>query len=264
MNIRCTLMQLPPLKPKLTIILGKKDRNGQKIVQRSLSTSAKLGCCPAKKLYCFCLLVSQILCPRSISNTFNLFVPKKIESYFPKRKKGEGWNLNFFWVSWTHWWCLMGGHNSHAFYFAFQISSYHLFHACAGGLLLSTYVPSRQHFLRTVFCLNLQMKQKLWTLQPFRLEVCWTRFWRDLLSIHMKMRFIALQKKVGKDSGFLRYFSWLQWFIPIPNIRLNMHTMWQSLVLGMVLIILMLVFWCPTNCLIVTGISVPFGTLHRH
>ena len=77
----------PPLKPKLTIILGKKDRNGQKIVQRSLSTSAKLGCCPAKKLYCFCLLVSQILCPRSIFNTFNLFVPKKIESYFPKRKK---------------------------------------------------------------------------------------------------------------------------------------------------------------------------------
>ena len=101
----------------------------------------------------------------------------------------------------------MGGHNSHAFYFAFQISSYHLFHACAGGLLLSTYVPSRQHFLRTVFCLNLQMKQKLWTLQPFRLEVCWTRFWRDLLSIHMKMRFIALQKKSRKRLRFPKVFQ---------------------------------------------------------
>ena len=105
---RCTLMQLPPLKPKLTIILGKKDRNGQKIVQRSLSTSAKLGCCPAKKLYCFCLLVSQILCPRSISNTFNLFVPKKIESYFPKRKKRRRMKSELFLsVTDDAWWVVI-------------------------------------------------------------------------------------------------------------------------------------------------------------
>ena len=98
----------PPLKPKLTIILGKKDRNGQKIVQRSLSTSAKLGCCPAKKLYCFCLLVSQILCPRSISNTFNLFVPKKIESYFPKRKKRRRMKSELFLsVTDDAWWVVI-------------------------------------------------------------------------------------------------------------------------------------------------------------
>ena len=51
------------------------------------------------------------------------------------------------------------------------------------------------------------MKQKLWTLQQFRLEVCWTRFWRDLLSIHMKMRFIALQKKSRKRLRFPKVFQ---------------------------------------------------------
>ena len=49
----------------------KKTEMGKKIVQRSLSTSAKLACCPPEKKAC--LLVSQILCPRSIFNPFKTY-----------------------------------------------------------------------------------------------------------------------------------------------------------------------------------------------
>ena len=150
---RCTLMQLPPSQTQTNNNSWKKGQKWAKNCPALIVNKRKIRLLSSEKnstAFASLLVKYYVLEAFLILSTYSYL--KRSSHISQKEKKGGGWNLNFFWVSWTHWWCLMGGHNSHAFYFAFQISSYHLFHACAGGLLLSTYVPSRQHFLRTVFC----------------------------------------------------------------------------------------------------------------
>ena len=76
-------------------------------------------------------------------------------------------------------------------HFILHFKSAHIifFHACAGGLL------SKQHFLRTVFLLESPYEAKTFDASIIQARTLLNQIWRDLLSIHMKMRFKALYGK---------------------------------------------------------------------